>query len=235
MDQSPDQSKTNALLTYFITGVSRGLGREMARQLAAQGHRVIGTVRSKAHPADLPPEVTLVEMELTDLGGFTFSEPIDVLINSAAISDGVNPDRSSPPLGELTAQHLEDVLRTNSVAPLVLTQKLIPNLLKRSTRRVVFISSNLASIDGNTTGERYAYRASKTALNMIARTLAADLRPREFTVVAIDPGWVRTDMGGPDAPLDVTESITGVLETIASLTTQDNGTFLDRHALRVPW
>lgn len=235
MDQSPDQSKTTTPLTYFITGVSRGLGREMARQLVAHGHRVIGTVRSPSRPADLPAEVTLVKMELTNLSGFAFSDPIDVLINSAAISDGVNPDRSSPPLGELTAQHLEDVFRTNSIAPLLLTQLLLPNLLKRSTRRVVFISSNLASIAGNTTGERHAYRASKAALNMVARTLAADLSPQGFTLVAIDPGWVRTDMGGPDAPLDVTESISAVLETIASLTTQDNGTFLDRHALRVPW
>jgi len=100
---------------------------------------------------------------------------------------------------------------------------------------VANISSMLGSNELNTMGNSYAYRASKAAVNSITRSLGINLKPRGITCVALHPGWVRTDMGGPNADIDATESINGMRATIAKLTLEDSGRFLAWHGGAMPY
>ncbi|XP_056622609.1 C-factor [Triplophysa dalaica] len=138
---------------------------------------------------------------------------------------------------------------TNSVAPLMLTKAMLP-LLKRAAAKetgmgihraaVINMSSLLGSVQLNC-GEQansfkwYPYRASKSALNMITRCLAVDFEEHGILCVALHPGWVRTDMGGPDAPLSTEESIASVLNVIGGLSERDHGSFLHYNGEELPW
>jgi len=229
------------VMTYFITGVSRGLGRFLAGHIASIGHRVIGTVRADVAP--IPAAGSTVETLKLDLADDDairtlpdrIDEPIDVLINNAGINDAVGPRRASPTLGELPPAHLREILSINAVAPLLVTQALLPNLRRGNRKTVIFVSSDLASLGRNVTGGRYGYRMSKACLNMAARTLAVELAGEGFIIVAMNPGWVRTDMGGPEAPLSVEESGRRMVQSIEALTPADNGRFLDYDGRPLPW
>ena len=114
-------------------------------------------------------------------------------------------------------------------------QALLPNLSEGNRKTIINISSGLGSIAQNQSGRFYGYRESKAALNMLSRTLAAELRGEGFTVVAMDPGWVQTDMGGPNATLTPEQSISGMRAVIDSLTVEDTGTYRRYNGASVPW
>ena len=115
------------------------------------------------------------------------------------------------------------------------TQALLPSLRRGDRKLVVNITSGLGSIERNTRGGYYGYRESKAALNMFTRTLAAELRPEGFTCVAVRPGWVRTDMGGPNAPLSPQESIRGMISVMGRLKPEASGRFLSHDGQEIPW
>jgi NAD(P)-dependent dehydrogenase (short-subunit alcohol dehydrogenase family) len=128
-----------------------------------------------------------------------------------------------------------EVLRVNTFAPLKLTELLIDNVAASAQRKVGVISSSMGSIADNSYGGAYLYRSSKAALNAVARSMALDLAARGVTVVALSPGWVRTDMGGRKAPLAVADAVQGLRKVLDSLTPADSGTFIDYDGTRLPW
>jgi len=227
------------MATYLITGANRGLGLEFARQLTKRGDDVIATCRDPDQASEL--ESLGVRMERVDvadeasvlaladrLGG----APIDVLVNNAGVQ------QLDMTLDKVDPEVMLDVFRINAVGPVLVTRAFLDNL-RAGERRLVFnVSTNLASIANNgpdKAGGWYAYRASKAALNMLTVNLAHELQEDGFCMVAVHPGWVKTDMGGPNAPVTQPESIAGMLGVIDQLDAKDTGRFMDYQGRPMPW
>jgi len=229
--------------TYVITGANRGLGLELVTQIIQQGDTVIGGVRDPTTASALSAlPVRIHKLDITcdhSIAHFVQrvqDQPVDVLINNAGIAhcDPQN-GRQGKRLKGLERDELLHYYNVNSIGPLLLTQNLIPNLRMGVRKLIVNMSSDLASISMNRAGQWYEYRASKVALNMLTCTLASELKGEGFTCICMHPGWVRTEMGGSDAPLSVTQSVTGMLAALERVTALDNGQFLDYTDSRLPW
>lgn len=223
-------------MTIFLTGASRGIGLELARQLQAAGHHVIATVRDRVAAAPLVEAgARVIELDITDFSAVeNLAErlgdtPVDVLVNNAGVSS------TSKTLNDCNPKELLTAMTTNSIAPLMVTRALLPTLRAGSRKLVMNISSQLASIGNNKGGSSYGYRASKAALNMLTVCLANELRAEGFTCVAVHPGWVRTDMGGPAAPLLPAQSAAALLERIGTLRVEQSGQFLNYDGVQLPW
>jgi NAD(P)-dependent dehydrogenase (short-subunit alcohol dehydrogenase family) len=235
-----------------ITGANRGLGLEMARQLLARGDEVVATAREPKAAADLTKLTTgsggrgsVVRLDVADSDtaaaaalqiGERF-EAVDLLFNNAGIwSVAGQPEGvSAGALDELRPEPVLEVLRVNAVGPLLVTQALAPLLSAASRAVVVNLSSGLGSIAGATRRGNVAYGMSKAALNMLTRHLAAELAGQGTVVVAMSPGWVATDMGGPQATLRPAESVRGILNAVDALTPVQSGAFLDHTGATLPW
>jgi len=222
--------------TWLVTGANRGLGLEFVRQLARRGDRVIATARRPDEARDLARLPVRVEpLEVTDpnsiarLARSLDAVPIDLLVLNAAIG---GPDAG---IETLAMDEVARAFAVNSIGPLAVSQALLSNLRAARRKCIVGLTSGLGSISRNSDGGWYAYRASKAALNQLVRTLAEELGRQGFTCVVVCPGWVRTDMGGPDAPITPEESVSALLHVLDGLGTKDNGSFLDRRGKPVPW
>ncbi len=222
--------------SYLITGVNRGIGLEFARQLAARGDTVLGTAREPETAAEAAKVVSrLIRLDVTDpaalaaLGAALGDAPIDVLINNAGVSS------SSKTLADCTAQELQRVFMVNSTAPILVAQAALDLIARGKRRLIVNVTSQLGSISTNTGGSSYAYRASKAALNMLTRSMANELGPRGFICVALHPGWVRTDMGGANAPLVPARAVAALLRLVDRFDASDNGRFLNFDGATLPW
>ncbi|MDY7095855.1 MAG: SDR family oxidoreductase [Acidobacteriota bacterium] len=228
----------------LITGANRGLGLEMARQCLEQGDRGFAACRNPQDAAELlelqrhhGDGLTLVEVELADDASIRqaletvgqHTDGLDLLLNNA----GVMPLHETPET--LDGATLDETFHINCTAPMLVVREALP-LLRRGTQpKVLNISSSLGSLTNKTTGGLYAYCASKAALNMLSRTLAHDLHRHGITVVAIHPGWVQTDMGGPRAPLEAPEAVRGILQVAATVSLQQSGQFLTWEGEEHPW
>lgn len=231
-----DDSAANGAHTVLITGANRGLGLEFARQYKEAGWQVIGTARKPGEADDLEAlDVQVVQLDVADQGSVDrmaaelMDQPIDLLINNAGIF---------PRVGKIEEIDFDDYKRTlsvNTIGPVRVTRALLPNLRQGKLKIVAGLSSNLGSIAENERGNFYGYRESKAALNMFTKTLAAELGPEGFTCVVLTPGWVQTDMGGPNATLTPAESIAGMKAVLDKLTPADNGTFWSYDGSRMPW
>lgn len=222
--------------TYLVSGANRGLGLEFARQLAARGDTVMATVRRPGAADDLArlgvriePLDVASEDSVQALVDRLGDQAIDVLVNNAGIGVG----RSA--LGSLDFDELQQAFETNCLGPLRLTQALLPHLRRGRRRLVANVSSKMGSVADNSSGGSYGYRASKCALNMVSRSLALDLAPEGFTCLVLHPGWVRTDMGGAQAPLSVQESVRGMLALLDAASPEHSGEFRDYTGAAVPW
>ena len=197
---------------------------------------MIGTAR---HPSEatelarLPLRVEALDLSDPDsiagLGGRLAGESIDVLVHNAAV--GIE----GPSLAGLQWADLDLSFRVNATGPIELTRVLLPNLRAGHGRQVIAVTSGLGSVSRNDSGGWYAYRASKAALNQLMRTLAHELSVEGFTCIVISPGWVRTEMGGPDAPLTPEESVSAMLRVFDRLTPADTNKFFDQRGRTVPW
>ena len=229
--------------TYFITGCNRGLGLEFVQQLLARGERVIATCRDIATATDLTAltlkhsgQLSLVEMDVSDEASMREAvallndEAIDVFINNA----GVYGPRDAN-FGNVDGPAMAEVLYTNAVAPVLLTQLLIDNVRKGSGKKLVFVSSKMGSIADNGRGGSYIYRSSKTALNSIVKSLALDFAPEGIAAATLHPGWVRTDMGGPNGLIDAPESVSGMLNVIDGLSVANTGQFFNYDGATIAW
>ena len=222
--------------TWIVTGANRGIGLAFARALAGRGETVVGTARRPAGSTELRETGARVETldvssdsSVADLARRLEGTPIDVLIHNAAVGE------EGSAIDELDADVVGTTLDVNAVGPVRVTRALLPNLRAGRLRKIVAITSGLGSLSQNTDGGWYAYRMSKAALNMFVRTLAEELAKERFTCAVVSPGWVRTAMGGPGAPLTPEESVAAMLKVIDGLRPSDTGRFLDRRGRDVPW
>jgi NAD(P)-dependent dehydrogenase (short-subunit alcohol dehydrogenase family) len=229
--------------SVFITGANRGLGLEFARQYRAAGWRVYATCRA---PADADPlralekdsggQLSVHALDTRNhaaasaLARALADHPIDVLLNNAAIW--------GPPvqtLEQVDYRLWTEVLDVDLMGPLRVVEAFLGHVEASRRKALVMVSSRLASIASNDRGGRYFYRSAKAGLNALVKSLAVDLAPRGVVCVALSPGWVRTEMGGPDAPLSVTESVTGMRRVIDQLDPRQSGSFLHYDGSVLPW
>jgi len=117
----------------------------------------------------------------------------------------------------------------------LITQSIIKNIEKSSERKIYFISSKVGSIEDNKSGGMYIYRSSKTALNQVVKSLSIDLKPLGISVISLHPGWVRTEMGGPNALISVEESVNGMIDVISNTSIINSGQFINYDGTRLPW
>jgi len=235
-----------------VSGANRGLGLEFVRQLAAAGDEVVATARRPEAAAELSDiarasggRVTVVALDVSDPAsiagaGAQVAErfpAVDLLINNAGIMRLPDaPDEiTAGPLDALDGEAVLSLLRVNVVGPVLVTQALQPLLAAARRSVVVNLSSGMGSIGSTTAAMDYAYCTSKAGLNMMTRHLAHELEQQGTIAVSISPGWVRTDMGGPAAPLDPPESVKGILSLVDGLGPGDSGRFLDHSGEEIPW
>ena len=228
----------------LVTGANRGIGLEFTRQLLVRGARVLAACRhpgkalkltelAGAHPGKLhvlPLDLTK-ERSIADLArqAGTLTDALDLLVNNAGVL--VTGER----YGELVASTFVDTFAVNVVGPLLLTQALTPLLARGEQPRIVNLSSDLGSL--SKTGSFYtpSYAISKAGLNMATRLLAAELAGAGITVISANPGWVKTDMGGAQAPVTPLQSVCGLLTLIEGLQRRDSGRFFDHTGAAHAW
>jgi NAD(P)-dependent dehydrogenase (short-subunit alcohol dehydrogenase family) len=226
--------------TVLITGCSRGIGLALAKQMAAQGWQVLAGVRHPAAAHALqaavrdaaPGSIDILSLDVrNDESANAAAEEaaakvrsLDVLVNNA----GVFPEDGSEPLEQLPLECFEEAFAVNVVGVARVTRIFLPLLTRAAHPRVINISSLAGSISEKEDSRYYCYSSSKAALNMLTRAMAAELRPRGVTVVAVTPGWVKTEMGGPKATITAEESARSLAATIGRVSHHDAGHFLDR-------
>ena len=155
---------------------------------------------------------------------------IDVLINSAGIA-GVPGQKT----GSVDYESWAYVFDVNTMGPLRVIESFSDHIARSERRLVVTITSGMGSLADNTSGGSIAYRSSKAAVNMVMRSAAIDLAPRGITCVLLNPGWVRTDMGGPKAPLSPQESVTAMRRLIDTFGPNQSGKFYNYDGREYPW
>lgn len=236
----------------LVTGANRGLGLEWTRQLLRRGDEVFAACR---HPRTAPQlddlsaeyddRLRRVELDVTEPETIRTAvrkveddaSALHLLINNAGINGGGRSDA----FGALTQERMLRVLNVNTVGPHLLAQEAV-DLLKATaahegpTPKIINITSQLGSI-ARVKGQAawQSYRASKAALNMLTRLLAFEMRPHDVIAVALHPGWVRTELGGGNAPLAPRESVRGMLEVVDALTMEDAGTVRTWKGGALPW
>jgi NAD(P)-dependent dehydrogenase (short-subunit alcohol dehydrogenase family) len=210
--------------TVLITGASRGLGLGFARQYAAEA---LGAVEGsvEVHALDVTDEAA-VEALARSLK----RDAVDLLLNNAGIY-GPRP----AVLGGIDYGAWAEVFRVNAMAPLTVSSAFLDHVARSQRRLIVAVTSIMGSVGGNDTGGAYIYRSSKAAANAVVRSLSVDVAGRGITVVPLHPGWVRTDMGGPSAQVDPTDSVTGMRRVIAGPGADDQGRFFDYQGEELPW
>ena len=212
--------------TALITGAGRGLGAELARQYAADGWKVIGTERGAKARYRL--DVT-DRRQIASLAKQLRAEPIDLLFCNAGITGkkGMTP-------GNFDFDSWEEVLRVNVLGAAAVAQAFLDNVAASERKTIAMMSSRLGSI-AESSGMTLPYSTSKAALNMLVKGLAATLAARDIIVVALSPGWVRTDMGGEQAPLSPEKSVQGLRKVIDGLRAGDSGKFFSHDGSQIAW
>ena len=230
------------MAVYLVTGTNRGIGLEFVGQLLARGEQVIATCRDVDKAADLMKlderhtNLEVLELDvakpdsLTNLPKRLADREIDVFINNAGVYGPRDAD-----FGNIKGDDWAQTLHINAVAPILLTQLLLPLLSASKLKKLVYITSKMGSVGDNSGGGQYVYRSSKAALNAAVKSLAIDLADQGFSVGLIHPGWVKTDMGGPNAWIDTQTSVSGMLKLIDELNAQNSGKFLAYDGKIIPW
>jgi NAD(P)-dependent dehydrogenase (short-subunit alcohol dehydrogenase family) len=227
----------------FITGTNRGLGLELVTQYLDQGRKVFATCRDRSKANELESlrksaegrleilEVNLFSDEsINEVSKSFLNQPIDLFINNAGM---MGP--TSIPLGSVSGGAWAEVFRVNTIAPLLLAQALLKNIEMGQEKKMIFVSSRVGSIQENSGGSMYSYRSSKTALNQVVKSLSIDLFDRNIWSVALHPGWVLTDMGGPNALIDVKTSVSGMVSVIEKVGPSDTGKFYNYDGSHIHW
>mmetsp|Transcript_2073 Transcript_2073/g.4280 ORF Transcript_2073/g.4280 Transcript_2073/m.4280 type:complete len:241 (+) Transcript_2073:6-728(+) len=229
--------------TIIVTGASRGLGKEFCKQLASNGNRVIAACRTPENVKDLDTiaELTALDVSIVDseedpksisnwaktIAGMC--DHVDVVINNA----GIYGKRAS--FEEMDAETMMEVYRINTVGPFMVSQHLFKHNLLGGTKPSIIanVTSKVGSVDDNGSGGSYAYRASKSALNNVNKSMSIDLAEDNITSTLLHPGWVRTDMTSNYGLIDVDESVRGMINVLETKDLQ--GTWHAFDGKVIPW
>ncbi|WP_421851944.1 SDR family oxidoreductase [Oricola sp.] len=226
------------MTSLLVTGCARGIGFELVRQALQRGWTVAGSVRdedaARRMQARFPERFTALVFDVTDAEAVaraaeSHAGVVDILINNAGI---IGPSRQSTV--DMDFEGFADTLAINTIAPLRVTQAFLPHLRRAPAARILTVSSFMGSLS-YAKSDRIAYRASKAAVNKVMQGLATDLAPEGIAVHSLHPGWVRTDMGGPEADVAADESAAGILDVAESTTIADTGTFVDWRGQTLDW
>jgi NAD(P)-dependent dehydrogenase (short-subunit alcohol dehydrogenase family) len=225
--------------TILITGANRGIGLALTAELLKGGHDVLAATRNPEKASDLwklrqehGEMLEVLQMDVNSEESIKAEESnvdimaakLDVLVNNAAVF----PEEGDESIFDMKLEHFREAFETNVLGVIRVTRALVPLLEKGTNPRIVNISSGAGSVAAKEDYGYYAYAASKAALNMVTRGMAAEFRPRGICVVAMTPGWVKTEMGGANAPLTPEQSARGIARTITALTMERTSLFLER-------
>jgi NAD(P)-dependent dehydrogenase (short-subunit alcohol dehydrogenase family) len=229
--------------SLLITSANRGLGFEFARQFAGEGWRVYAACREPDSASELQRlaetsngMIDTLPLDVTDLTSVKAAaakldgQPIDLLLNSAGIVG-----ESGQTIGSIDYASWAKVLDVNTLGPMRVAEAFADCVAHSARKLIVTISSGMGSLADNTSGGSIAYRSSKAAVNMVMRSVAIDLAPRGITCVLVNPGWVRTDMGGPRATLTPAESVAALRRLIETLGPAQSGKFFHYDGSEYPW
>jgi len=232
--------------TFFVTGANRGIGLALVKVLLQSGDKVFAACRKPDQAAELadlkkthPQSLEIVELDASSdasvgkaaqaVAGKTGA--LDVLVNMA----GILPRPHDQPLEKLDLQQCREAFETNALGPLRISRAFLPLLRKSKNARVVNVTSGCGSLSGKDNGEFYAYGTSKAALNMLSRTFAFEFKKESITCVVLDPGWVKTDMGGAGAWLTPEQSSEAIAKTVKGLTLADTSKFIYNDGKELNW
>jgi len=236
----------------LVTGASRGLGLEFVRQYVKEGWHVLACARNSKTATTLqqivssaPEKITIHNLDLLDhasiekLAQTLHSTAIDVLINCAGTmgaSSFASEGLKFGPFGQSNFADWSEVFHLNIIAPMKMAETFVEHVARSEQKKIITLSSIVGSVGHNKIGGLYAYRASKSAVNAVMRSMAIDLaKTHGIAATALHPGWVRTEMGGPRADIDATESIAGMRNVIANLTIATAGRYWVYDGSELPW
>ena len=227
----------------LITGANRGLGLEFARQYLADGWQVYAACRDPSFASELRRladasghNLGMLALDITDPASVKAAaaeldgQAIDLLLNNA----GIGGPRGQT-IGNIDYEAWANVLDANTMGPMRVSEAFVDHVARSERKLIVTLTSGMGSLADNTSGGSIAYRSSKAAVNMVMRSLARDLAPFGITCVVVNPGWVRTDMGGPHATLTPTESVMMLRRLIETLGPAQSGKFFNYDGREYPW
>jgi NAD(P)-dependent dehydrogenase (short-subunit alcohol dehydrogenase family) len=230
-------------MNVLISGASRGIGLEMVKYGIEQNWRIFACCR---HPQQAESLLAVAKLangrvsvhvadmeELATIQALAYelrNEAIDILINNAGIY-GSDKNR----FGNVDVQSWINTFQVNSIAPLKVAEALIEQVRMGDRKIIACISSKMGSMADNGSGGSYIYRSSKAALNAVVKSMSIDLKPDGIRCVALHPGWVKTEMGGPNAEITTRECVTSLFNIILSLQPEDSGRFIDIDGTDIPW
>ena len=228
--------------TILITGCNRGLGLELTRQFAADGWRVFATCRDETSADELKALeqqyelLKVLRLDVTDYGQMAAlaeqlrGQPIDILLSNAGY---YGPKGTL--FGRVNRNEWRQVLEANTIAPYMLAETFCENVTASGRKLIAVMSSKVGSIADNTSGGGYIYRTSKTAVNQVVKSLSVDLAQRGISVIALHPGWVQTEMGGPNALISPEESVAGLKKVLLHINLKRSGHFINYDGKEIPW
>ncbi len=228
--------------TVLITGANRGLGLEFCRQYAVDDWTVIACCRHPDRALELNKLAQRfpVQVEALDVADFgqidalskkLVDSTVDVLINNA----GIYGDSPELGLGQLDYQAWTQTLLVNAQAPVKMAEAFLSHIKRGDKKLIINISSLMGSIADNVSGGSIFYRSSKAALNAAMKSLSIDLRDQLIGVLTLHPGWVKTDMGGSNALISASESVTGMRSLIENFSSHQSGCFVRYDGTPMPW
>tara|TARA_B100001027_G_scaffold150273_1_gene105367 strand:- start:32 stop:709 length:678 start_codon:yes stop_codon:yes gene_type:complete len=221
----------------LIIGANRGIGLEFARQYSNGNYNVFATTRNRSDSKELNSikNIKVFDLDLNSdesLDNFTqniSSQKIDILIHNAGIFSDEQLD------DDLDINAWMNEMRINAIIPIILARKLKRNIEMGSNKKIIFISSQMGSIDDNYSGRFYFYRSSKSALNSAAKSLSIDWKEDGISILILHPGWVKTDMGGGNAKLEIPDSISQMIKVINDLNLNNSGSFVNYAGAKLEW
>jgi NAD(P)-dependent dehydrogenase (short-subunit alcohol dehydrogenase family) len=229
-------------MTYqvLITGANRGIGLEFTQQYAQDGWNVLACCRDPQHAGTLQAlakSYANIRILLLDVADFAQidalalqlkNDKIDVLINNA----GVYPESS---LADADTEDWLEAFKINSIAPLKMVTAFTTHVANSELKKIATLSSKMGGMSDNTSGGSYIYRSTKTAVNMVMKSLSIDVKPAGIAVVTLHPGWVLTDMGGSNALINTKTSVTGLRQVIENLNLSNTGKFIAYDGKEIAW
>jgi len=220
-----------------VTGANRGIGSEWVNQLLENGWVVYAGYRKNLdklenlsnsnlfiHQLDVQSNQSVIDF-CNQVEG-----PVDLLVNNAGVGDG-----RWQKLEDIDDKWSLDVLDINAIGPVRMVQALYEKMSHDKLTKVAMISSLMGSIDDCKSGRSYAYRASKSALNMFTAAMKNEAVENNITFAILHPGWVKTGMGGSMAPVTMPESVTGMMKVLESQTLENSGRFIQYDGEILPW
>lgn len=237
--------------SVLVTGSNRGLGLELVRQYAAEGWRVIACCRRpdqaeklRGIEAEASGRVSVHGLDVTDfdavddLARELDGQAIDVLINCAGLIGRKNFDQgvmADQAFGNSDYDEWADIYRTNVMGPMKMSEAFVEHVARSDQKKIITLTSEVASMSENNFGGLYAYRASKAAVNGIMRSMSIDLAKRNVVAIPLHPGWARTEMGGSMATVDPADSARGMRDVIARAGMAQSGHYLVYDGSEMAW